>query len=129
MDRKSPNVTPRKRDSRFARRLSGIVRADAHAFSNTTTLRKTKVVCTLGAPSRCTVDHIRSLIRAGMNVARLNFSHGDHKGHGITIGRIREAAELEGSAVAILLDTKGPEIRTGMYCCRVTRGIHMYLNV
>jgi len=59
---------------------------------------------------------IVKLIDAGMNVARLNFSHGDHELHGATVKRIREAQKLRPSkSIAILLDTKGPEIRTGLF--------------
>ena len=55
------------------------------------------------------------LIDAGMSVARLNFSHGDHKAHGNTLANIRAAqAERPGKNIAVMLDTKGPEIRTGM---------------
>jgi len=76
--------------------------------------RKTKVVCTMG-PSCWDVEMLVKMIDAGMNVARLNFSHGDHKAHGETIGRIKEALKQRPKAsVAIMLDTKGPEIRTGL---------------
>lgn len=55
------------------------------------------------------------MLDAGMNVARLNFSHGDHEGHGKTVNNIREALKIKKSKTcAILLDTKGPEIRTGI---------------
>ncbi|KQL57496.1 MULTISPECIES: pyruvate kinase [Bacillaceae] len=74
-------------------------------------MRKTKIVCTIG-PASETVDQLVSLIDAGMNVARLNFSHGDFEEHGARIRNIREASEKTGKTVAILLDTKGPEIRT-----------------
>lgn len=75
--------------------------------------RKTKIVCTIG-PSCWSVEKLVELIDAGMNVARLNFSHGDHKTHGNTIANIREACRMRrGKNVAIMLDTKGPEIRTG----------------
>jgi pyruvate kinase len=74
-------------------------------------MRKTKIVCTIG-PASESVDKLVQLIEAGMNVARLNFSHGDHMEHGRRIQNIREAAKRTGKKVAILLDTKGPEIRT-----------------
>ncbi|MED4359657.1 pyruvate kinase [Geobacillus stearothermophilus] len=73
--------------------------------------RKTKIVCTIG-PASESVDKLVQLMEAGMNVARLNFSHGDHEEHGWRIANIREAAKRTGRTVAILLDTKGPEIRT-----------------
>ncbi|MCH6268890.1 MULTISPECIES: pyruvate kinase [Neobacillus] len=74
-------------------------------------MRKTKIVCTIG-PASESVDNLTQLMNAGMNVARLNFSHGNFEEHGDRIKNIREAAGLTGKTVAILLDTKGPEIRT-----------------
>ncbi|MBN8200822.1 MULTISPECIES: pyruvate kinase [Bacillaceae] len=74
-------------------------------------MRKTKIVCTIG-PASESVEKLTQLIEAGMNVARLNFSHGDFQEHGQRIQNIRVASEKTGKTVAILLDTKGPEIRT-----------------
>ncbi|PGS54728.1 pyruvate kinase [Bacillus sp. AFS041924] len=74
-------------------------------------MRKTKIVCTIG-PASESVEKLVELINAGMNVARLNFSHGSHEEHAARIRSIREASEKTGRTVAILLDTKGPEIRT-----------------
>ncbi|WP_400242764.1 pyruvate kinase [Niallia sp. JL1B1071] len=74
-------------------------------------MRKTKIVCTIG-PASESVEKLTQLMEAGMNVARLNFSHGDFEEHGARIKNIREAAEITGNNIAILLDTKGPEIRT-----------------
>ena len=74
-------------------------------------MRRTKIVCTIG-PASESVDTLVQLIEAGMNVARLNFSHGDYEEHGARIRNIREAEKRTGKSVAILLDTKGPEIRT-----------------
>ena len=77
-------------------------------------MRKTKIVCTLG-PASNSEEKIRGLIRAGMNVARFNFSHGTHESHRETfqiIDRVRRELELP---IATLLDTKGPEIRLGMF--------------
>lgn len=75
-------------------------------------MRKTKIVCTIG-PASESLDNLKKLINAGMNVARLNFSHGDFEEHGARITTIRQASKETGKSVAILLDTKGPEIRTG----------------
>lgn len=78
------------------------------------TTRKTKIVCTLG-PSSNTVERLVEMLDLGMNVARLNFSHGNHQTHGEMITKIREANKRRPEkACAILLDTKGPEIRTGL---------------
>jgi pyruvate kinase len=74
-------------------------------------MRKTKIVCTIG-PASESREKLSELIDAGMNVARLNFSHGDYEEHGARIKTIREAASEAGKTIALLLDTKGPEIRT-----------------
>ncbi|MER2293995.1 MAG: pyruvate kinase [Desemzia incerta] len=74
-------------------------------------MKKTKIVCTIG-PASESVETLVKMIDAGMNVARLNFSHGDFEEHGARIQNIREASKITGKMVAILLDTKGPEIRT-----------------
>jgi pyruvate kinase len=75
-------------------------------------MRKTKIVCTIG-PSSESLENTKKLIMAGMNVARLNFSHGDFEEHGNRIKVIRQACQELNKTVAILLDTKGPEIRLG----------------
>ncbi|MBP1047440.1 pyruvate kinase [Enterococcus sp. BWM-S5] len=74
-------------------------------------MKKTKIVCTIG-PASESVEMLVDLMNAGMNVCRLNFSHGDFEEHGNRIKNIREAMKISGKRVAILLDTKGPEIRT-----------------
>ncbi|XP_050244838.1 pyruvate kinase, cytosolic isozyme-like [Quercus robur] len=74
--------------------------------------RKTKIVCTLGPSSR-SVDMLERLLRAGMNVARFNFSHGTHAYHQETLDNLRTAMNNTGILCAVMLDTKGPEIRTG----------------
>ena len=79
-----------------------------------TNLRKTKIICTLGPSSR-NVEDICKLLDAGMNVARLNFSHGDHKYHRETVQNLRDALKQRPKLTcALMLDTKGPEIRTGV---------------
>ncbi len=74
--------------------------------------KRTKIVCTMG-PATEDDNVLRDLMRNGMNVARFNFSHGSHEYHGKNIERVRRIADELGLTVAILLDTKGPEIRTG----------------
>ncbi len=74
-------------------------------------MKKTKIVCTIG-PASESVETLVELMNAGMNVCRLNFSHGDFEEHGNRIKNIREASKITGKRVALLLDTKGPEIRT-----------------
>ena len=77
-------------------------------------LKKTKIVCTLG-PSSNTPEIIEKMIKAGMNVARFNFSHGSHEEHKQRIDMVRAASQKLGIPVALLLDTKGPEIRLGKF--------------
>lgn len=76
--------------------------------------RKTKIVCTIG-PACWEVEQLEELVEAGLSIARLNFSHGDHPTHKRTLDRVREAAKNKNKHVAIMLDTKGPEIRTGFF--------------
>ena len=72
----------------------------------------TKIVCTLG-PATATRDALRSLVEAGLNVARINFSHGTHEQHAATIRLVREVAQELNKPVAILGDLQGPRIRIG----------------
>ena len=78
-------------------------------------LKRTKMVCTIG-PTCDDVDTLHQLLRNGMNMCRMNFSHGDHEGHKQKLTKIREALATDPSFedCAIILDTKGAEIRTGL---------------
>jgi len=76
-------------------------------------MRRTKIVCTIG-PASESKKKVQALLAAGMDVARLNFSHGTHEEHGRRITILREEAAKIGKHLGILLDTKGPEVRTGM---------------
>ena len=73
--------------------------------------KKTKIICTIG-PSSSSPEQLKKLIENGMDIARLNFSHGTHESHAETISTIKKVREEMGVPIAILLDTKGPEIRT-----------------
>lgn len=73
-------------------------------------MRKTKIVCTIG-PASQDEEILREIIKAGMNVARFNFSHGDHEEHGRKLERVRRISRELNLPVAVLLDTRGPEIR------------------
>ncbi|PWN08123.1 pyruvate kinase [Rhodohalobacter mucosus] len=74
--------------------------------------RRTKIVCTLG-PSSNTLEQIENLYRAGMNVVRINFSHGSHEGHKKTIGLVRKVAKKHEYSIPVLMDLQGPKIRVG----------------
>ena len=75
---------------------------------------KTKIICTIGPASESS-EMLGKLMDTGMNVARLNFSHGDYNEHGKRIRLIRNVSRKKNKNVAIMLDTKGPEIRTGLF--------------
>src|SRR5258708_29416584 len=75
-------------------------------------VRRAKIICTIG-PACHTEAAMRDLLRIGMDVARLNFSHGTHEDHAHNIERLRRAAGREGRTVCILQDLQGPKIRTG----------------
>lgn len=77
-------------------------------------MKRTKIVCTIG-PASENKEVLTSLVKAGMNVMRLNFSHGDHAEHFAKVKTLREINEELGTNTAFLLDTKGPEIRTGSF--------------
>jgi pyruvate kinase len=76
-------------------------------------LRRAKIICTIG-PACSSEAAMRDLLRLGMDVARLNFSHGTHEDHAQHIQRLRRAAEREGRSLCILQDLQGPKIRTGL---------------
>ena len=76
--------------------------------------KRTKIVATIG-PACEDKEILIEMINSGMNVARLNFSHGAHEEQKVKIETIKEVRKLLGLNVAILLDTKGPEIRTGKF--------------
>ena len=77
-------------------------------------MRKTKIVCTIG-PASESEEVLRELCLAGMNVARLNFSHGTHAEHLERINRIKKVRSELNLPIAIMLDTKGPEFRIGTF--------------
>ncbi|MFZ5990015.1 MAG: pyruvate kinase [Bacillota bacterium] len=77
-------------------------------------MRKTKIICTLG-PAVDSEDTLKRLMLKGMDVARLNFSHGDHEEHRLRVERFKKVRESLGLPIPLLLDTKGPEIRLGKF--------------
>src|SRR6476646_5535500 len=102
-----PIATPRKR--RYERVTGGTKGLEKGI---TPTIRKAKIVCTIG-PASGTEAVLRDLMRLGMDVARLNFSHGTHEEHARMIDRLRKVADKEGRTICILQDLQGPKIRTG----------------
>lgn len=82
-------------------------------YTPTKNYRRTSIICTIG-PKTNSVEAINSLRKAGLNVVRMNFSHGSYEYHQSVIDNTRKAEQvMPGRQVAIALDTKGPEIRTG----------------
>ena len=77
-------------------------------------MKKTKIICTMG-PSCEDEETIEKMILAGMNVARFNFSHGTHESHKKQMDTVKRVRERLGMPVAIMLDTKGPEYRIGVF--------------
>jgi pyruvate kinase len=98
--------------------MTRVPESPARSRQQTTSLehviRRAKIVCTLG-PATDTPERIRGLVGAGMDVARLNFSHGTHADHEKTYHLVREAAAAEGRAVGVLADLQGPKIRLGRF--------------
>jgi pyruvate kinase len=76
--------------------------------------RQTKIIATLG-PAVASPDRIAALVQAGMDAARINFSHGDHESNGRLIGWVRDAAAAAGRPVAVIQDIQGPKIRVGVF--------------
>ncbi|MGC1373848.1 MAG: pyruvate kinase [Candidatus Sulfotelmatobacter sp.] len=87
-------------------------KTQSHARGAISSLRRAKIICTIG-PACNTEAAMRDLMRLGMDVARLNFSHGSHEDHARNIERLRAAAEKENRTICILQDLQGPKIRTG----------------
>jgi len=77
-------------------------------------MRRAKIVCTLG-PATSSAENLRELVRSGMDVARLNLSHGDHTDHERVYHDVRRASDAMGRAVGILVDLQGPKIRTARF--------------
>lgn len=77
-------------------------------------MRKTKIICTIG-PASDSEETLSKLIEAGMNASRHNFSHGDHEEHKVRMDLVKRLREKYKKSIAIILDTKGPEIRTGKF--------------
>ena len=91
-------------------------------------IKRTKIICTIG-PATESYASLKKLYKAGMNVARLNMSHSDHKNAKKIIDRIRKLNKQVKNPVGILLDTQGPEIRTGdtlRSCQSRTRSISFF---
>lgn len=76
-------------------------------------MKKTKIICTVG-PSTDNIPLLVSMLKAGMDMARFNFSHGSHSEHAQRLGLVREAAEKVNKPIAMIADTRGPEMRLGI---------------
>src|SRR6266404_4059280 len=74
--------------------------------------RRAKIVCTIG-PATSAPERIAALVGAGMDIARLNFSHGDREEHAAAYGHVRAASDAAGRAVGVLADLQGPKLRIG----------------
>jgi len=93
-------------------------------------VRRAKIVCTLG-PATSSEEGVRSLVEAGMDVARLNLSHGDHADHEKVYARVRKASDDSGRAIGVLVDLQGPKIRLGRVAAgpvTVTRGDELVIT-
>ncbi|MDP3949859.1 pyruvate kinase, partial [Microbacterium sp.] len=77
-------------------------------------MRRAKIVATLG-PATSSYENVRAIIEAGVDVARLNLSHGDYSVHDANYANVRRAADDAGKAVAVLVDLQGPKIRLGKF--------------
>ena len=77
-------------------------------------MKKTKMICTIG-PASESEEVLSKIILSGMNASRHNFSHGDHEEHAGRINLVKKLAKKYNKEIAIVLDTKGPEIRTGKF--------------
>ncbi|KAK4436258.1 Plastidial pyruvate kinase [Sesamum alatum] len=110
----SPEDVPKAEEqNQYVQGISQLGDISVGVWSKPTVRRKTKIVCTIG-PSTNTREMIWKLAEAGMNVARLNMSHGDHASHQKVIDLVKEYnAQAKDNVIAIMLDTKGPEVRSG----------------
>ncbi|KAM7499736.1 hypothetical protein LguiA_024150 [Lonicera macranthoides] len=111
----SPQDVPKKAEEQIHKlqELQQLGDTSVSMWSKPTVKRKTKIVCTIG-PSTNTREMIWKLAEAGMNVARMNMSHGDHASHQKVIDLVKEYnAQSKDNVIAIMLDTKGPEVRSG----------------
>ncbi|CAK7324065.1 unnamed protein product [Dovyalis caffra] len=109
----SPEDSPKTEEQFVQLGKLGDTTAAVGMWTKPTVRRKTKIVCTIG-PSTNTKEMIWKLAEAGMNVARMNMSHGDHASHQKVIDLVKEYnAQAKDNVIAIMLDTKGPEVRSG----------------
>merc|ERR1712241_268287 len=113
------NDVPRQQGAAAGASTTVDYQSELHIMSRAARVLLSGIVCTIGPVSR-EPDFLVDMIAAGMNIARMNFSHGTHEYHGQTIANVRKAVEKFNSergydpCIAIALDTKGPEIRTGI---------------